>query len=74
MTNEACESKLSFSCKVRDMWFHSIPGNWVASGRAVVYFVRAAHAFSAGVKCRNCRYVYLSHKKGGWDSCFSVMS
>ena len=25
---------------------HPYPGNWVATGRAVVYFARAAHAFS----------------------------
>ena len=27
---------------------HQCPGNGVAVGRAVVYYARAAHAFSAG--------------------------
>ena len=26
----------------------------MAYGRAVVYFTRAAHAFSAGIKCSHC--------------------
>ena len=26
----------------------------MAIGRAVVYYARAAHAFSAGIKCRHC--------------------
>ena len=30
------------------------PGNWVAIGRAVVYYVWAAQAFSAGIKCPHC--------------------
>ena len=30
------------------------PGNQMAIRRAVVYFARAAHAFSAGIKCRHC--------------------
>ena len=33
---------------------HQGPGNWVAIGHAVVYYARAAHAFSAGIKCRQC--------------------
>ena len=35
---------------------HQCPGKWVAIGRAVVYYARAAHAFSAGIKCRHCSY------------------
>ena len=27
----------------------------MAIGRAVVYYARAAHAFSAGIKCQHCR-------------------
>ena len=27
----------------------------MATGRAVVYFARAAHVFSAQIKCRHCR-------------------
>ena len=30
---------------------HPCPGNWVAIGRAVVYYARVAHALSAGIKC-----------------------
>ena len=33
---------------------HLCPGNVVAIGRAVMYFARAAHTFSAGIKCRHC--------------------
>ena len=33
---------------------HPCPGNWVAIGHAVVFFPRAAHALSAGIKCRHC--------------------
>ena len=32
------------------------PGNWVAKGREVVYYARAAHAFSAGIKCGHCNF------------------
>ena len=35
---------------------HPCTGDRVAIGRAVVYYARAAHAFSAGIKCRHCRY------------------
>ena len=31
---------------------HPCPGNWVEIGRVVVYYARAAHTFSAGIKCR----------------------
>ena len=30
-----------------------VTGNWAAIRRAVVYYVQAAHAFSAGIKCRD---------------------
>ena len=51
MTHVPCESKLrSF---VRSS-MHLCPGNVVAIGRAVVYYARAAHTFSAGIKCRHC--------------------
>ena len=33
---------------------HLCPGNVVAIGRAVIYNARAAHTFSAGIKCRHC--------------------
>ena len=34
---------------------HPCQGNWVAIGRTVVYYARAAHAFSAGIKYRHCK-------------------
>ena len=33
---------------------HQCPGNLVAIGHAVVNYARAAHAFSAGIKCPYC--------------------
>ena len=39
---------------------HPCPGNWVAIGRAVVYYARADQAFSAGIKCRHCMYGYFN--------------
>ena len=33
---------------------HPYPREWFADGRAVVYYARVAHAFSAGIKCRHC--------------------
>ena len=33
---------------------HLCPGNVVAPGRAVVYYARAAHINSTGIKCRHC--------------------
>ena len=38
---------------------HLCPGNVVAIGRAVVYYIRATHTFSAEIKCRHCRYIYI---------------
>ena len=32
------------------LYMHAYPGNWMAMGRAVVYFARAAHVSSAGIK------------------------
>ena len=46
MTHEACESKLcSF---VRSSMHPYSLGNWVTVGCAVMYYARAAHAFSVG--------------------------
>ena len=53
MTDEACESKLR--SLVRSS-VHPYPGNPVAIGRAVVYYAWAAREFSAGIKCRHCKY------------------
>ena len=33
---------------------HQGLGNWVAIGHAVMYNARAAHTFSAGIKCWYC--------------------
>ena len=33
---------------------HPCPEKWVVIGCRVVYYARAAHAFSAGIKCRHC--------------------
>ena len=52
MTHVAWETKL-YSVARSSM--HSCLGNCVAIGRAVVYYARAAHAFSAGIKCRHCK-------------------
>ena len=35
---------------------HPCQGNWAAIVRAIGYYARAAHAFSAGIKCRYCMY------------------
>ena len=35
---------------------HPCPGNWVAIRPAVVYYARAGHTFSAGIKCWHCIY------------------
>ena len=43
---------------------HPCPENWVAIGRAVVYYARAAHSFSAGIKFQpdNSQYAKLLTK------------
>ena len=51
MDHLACESKLR---SVVRSSMHPCPGIWVEIGRAVVYYARAARAFSAGIKCRHC--------------------
>ena len=48
LTVVACATKLR---SVVRSSMHPCPGNWVAIGRAVVYYAQAAHAFSAGIKC-----------------------
>ena len=51
MTQVACKSTL---LPVVRTSVHPCPENYVAIGRAVVYYELAAHAFSAGIKCRHC--------------------
>ena len=51
MTHVACESKLRSIVRPS---VHPRPGNLVAIRSAVVYYVRDARAFSAGIKCRHC--------------------
>ena len=41
---------------------HQCPEHWVAIGHAVVYYARAAHALSEGIKCPCCMHLCL-HKK-----------
>ena len=56
-THVACNSKVH---SVVRSSIHTGPGNWVEIGRAVVYSVRAAHAFSAVIKCRHCTLLFSS--------------
>ena len=56
MTSVDCEPK--FRSVVRT-FKHPCSGNWMAIGRAVVRYVWAAHALSAGIKCRHCRELPL---------------
>ena len=51
MTHVACKSK---PCSVMKSSMHPCPGNWAAIRHAVVYYAKAAHAFSAAIKCRHC--------------------
>ena len=51
MTHEACETKLR---SVVRSSVHACPGNWVAIGRAVVYYARAARTFSAWIEYWHC--------------------
>ena len=53
MTHVACESKLRLDLRSS---LNPCPENWVAIGRAVVYYARAVHALSAGIKRRHCRF------------------
>ena len=50
-THVACESELR---SVVRSSMHPCPENWVTIGRAVVYNLRTAHAFNAGIKCQHC--------------------
>ena len=51
MAHVAWESKLH---SVVSSSMHPCPGNWVSIGRAVVYYTKAAHTLSAGIRCRHC--------------------
>ena len=57
--------KATFSSVVRDLWSHLCPGNWVKIGPAVVYYSRAAQAFSAEVKCRHYKYPIMIREMSG---------
>ena len=50
MTHVAGESTLHSVV----LWGHPCPLSWVAIGRVFMYYARAAHAFSTGIKCRLC--------------------
>ena len=49
---------------------HLCQGNWVEIGRAVVYYARAAHTFSAEIKCPHCSYhlIILAFLTAPWGS------
>ena len=51
MTHVPCESKLRLVVRSS---MHPCRGDWVIIGRVVGHYARAAHAFSAGIKCRHC--------------------
>ena len=51
MTHVAYESELR---SVVRSSLHLCLGNVVTTGRAVVYYARAAHTFRAGIKCQHC--------------------
>ena len=51
MTHVTCELKLRSIVRSS---MNPCLGNWVAIGRAVVYYARAANAISAGINCRHC--------------------
>ena len=51
MTHEVCESTLR---SVMRSSMHPCPGNRLTIGRAVVYYAKAAHTFSAEIKCQHC--------------------
>ena len=53
MTHVACDSRLCSA--VARSSIH--PGEWGATGCAVVYYARAVQAFSAGSKCRPREYL-----------------
>ena len=42
---------------------HSYPRNLMIIGRAVMYYARSAHAFSAGIKCQHCTYPFVSSSR-----------
>ena len=56
MIHEVCKSKVR---SILRSSMHTCPGNLVAIRRAVAYYAWAAHTFSAGIKCRHCRWVGL---------------
>ena len=62
MTNVACDSKL---CPVMRLSMHPCPGNKVAIVSAVVYYARAVHAFSAGIRCWHCICTLVKHDSSG---------
>ena len=53
LTHVACELKLR---SVERPSMYLCTGNLVAIGRAVVYYARVAHAFSARIRCQHCKW------------------
>ena len=60
MTHVTWKSKL---CSVVRSSLYPFPGKLVAIGRVVLYYVQAAHAFSAGIESQPCTLgeAYLMH-------------
>ena len=58
MTAVDWESKLRSAVRSP---IHPYTGYWVAIGHAVLYYDRAAHTLSAGIKCRHCIYLLGAH-------------
>ena len=54
MTHVACESKPR---SIMRSSRHPCTGNRVTTGFAAVYYGRAAHIFSAGIKCWHCKLI-----------------
>ena len=71
MTHVPCETKLR---SVARSVMHTCPGNWVAYECDVIYYARAAHVFSAVIKCQHCISDTNSIKESieRWDSNMNV--
>ena len=54
MPPSSLQIKAMFSCKVKVLWLHSCPGNWVAIEGVVMYYAQTAPVFSAGITCWHC--------------------
>ena len=62
MAHVVSVSKLRWD--VMRLSMHPCPGNWMTIGRTVVFYARATHAFSAGIRCLHCRVT--QRQQTGW--------